>query len=414
MATQSLDLLIKDPTWNKVASFSFILFFVFLSDAILSYWITNFLEQTLNSPLIMGIILSFSSLVGLSSDLVIPQLIKKITTKQLILGAITINLLFTVILLQTTWFPIIALFLLAMASWGIYYELLSFAQQQFVADSTPLKLHTATWGLLNSFKSLAFLLGPIIASILYRQTVSSPLFVAITFSLISLSLLFITIRHHRQPLTIEVAQVSLFSEFRHWVVLFRNIWPIILLSLVVGTLDATIWTIGPIWNQKLSHLHWLGGGFLSFFILPFLFMGFILTKKPIYQGKKKLAQIALLFSGVFLLALAVSPSVIWQLSIIFLVGVTLSITYPCIDGVYSDLVARMGRERKHLIGFSNSSISIAYIIGPAFAGAITSLVGEQLTFAAVGGLTIVFSGWLLIVTPRKLKLPQNQIQNWID
>jgi MFS family permease len=72
----------------------------------------------------------------------------------------------------------------------------------------------------------------------------------------------------------------------------------------------------------------------------------------------------------------------------------------------------MGREEKHLIGLSRSTISIAYIVGPVLAGFIASQVGERMTFSVVGTVVIVVAIFLLLTTPRKLKLPQEEIAKW--
>ncbi len=105
-------------------------------------------------------------------------------------------------------------------------------------------------------------------------------------------------------------------------------------------------------------------------------------------------------------------SVFYELAVVFVSSLMLSLSYPLIEAVYSDIVARMGRERKHLLGLSLSMVSIAYIFGPVLSGLITSRVGERLTFVVVGAILVVISLLLLATTPRKLKLPQKEIATW--
>ena len=107
-----------------------------------------------------------------------------------------------------------------------------------------------------------------------------------------------------------------------------------------------------------------------------------------------------------------SESVVYQLAMVFLSSIMLSVSYPLVDAIYSDIVVRMGRERKHMVGLGVSMISLAYIVGPVLSGWIASQVGERMTFVAVGAATVTVSIVLLITTPRKLLLPQREIKNW--
>jgi len=152
--------------------------------------------------------------------------------------------------------------------------------------------------------------------------------------------------------------------------------------------------------------------FLPLYVLPSIFMGFLVARFKIYEGKKKLAIKFFFLSGIFLAALGFYDGIFWQLAMVFLSSLMLSVVYPLTDGVYSDIVARMGRERKHMIGLSNSTASLAYIIGPIMAGFLSSLVGEKKTFVAMGFLTMIVSVVLYLLMPKKLKVPQKEIKTW--
>ena len=125
-----------------------------------------------------------------------------------------------------------------------------------------------------------------------------------------------------------------------------------------------------------------------------------------------MAEIFLLLSGLFLVLLGVSANVFWQLAMVFISSAMLSVTYPMVDATYSDIVARMGPQRKHLMGLSSSTLSLGYIVGPALAGFIAQAVGERMSFVVWGVAVSLVSAILLLVTPKKLKLPQEEIQSW--
>ena len=412
MFVKTFPRILKDEVWSKVLTLGMILFLILLADATLSFWVPNFIQDSLQSSFLMGLVISFSSVVGFGADLIFPQILRGFTVKRLILLGILSSFLFSAILLGATAAPYLVIFLLAMAVWGIYYELLGFGEQQFVADSTPLRLHSAAWGVMSIFRSLAYFLGPIIGGLLLARGDRTPAYFAILFTFLGLVFLMLAREKHKRPIEIDVHEVNLIRELAHWKVLFSHVWPIVIMSIFMGLVDATFWTTGAVWSHTLSERSWWGGMFLPLYTLPSLFVGFVVAKWQVFEGKKRLAEKFLFFSGIFLAMLGLTDAIFFQLLFVFVSSTLLAVSFPLTDGVYSDIVARMGRERRHLIGLSRSTISIAYIIGPAWAGFIASTIGERLTFSAVGITVVVVSAVLLLTTPKKLKLPQEEIKKW--
>ena len=131
-----------------------------------------------------------------------------------------------------------------------------------------------------------------------------------------------------------------------------------------------------------------------------------------YKGKKKLAEFFVLICGILLIFLSLSNSLWLMLIISFLVGISASFCWPLKDAVFSDVVNRMGIEGKHMIGLSGSTASLAYVLGPIISGFITTIVGEKNTFVAVGMILAFSALTLLVVTPKKMRLPQEEISEW--
>jgi len=404
--------LLKDQVWSRVFTLTFILFFLFLGDGILSYWAPNLIEKTFGSASVMGLVVSFSSIIGLGADLILPQIIKNAKVRNLLMGGVFGVFVFALNLILGLKLPYMGIFLLAMAVWGLYYEFFAFASQQFVADSVPFRMHSSSWAFLGTFKSLAYFLGPLIAGWVVLRGEANPALMAMLFAFIGFLALFFSKKGNDRPIEVDTTQVDLVSEIEHWYILFRHVWPVVILSLFMGLVDATFWTTGATWTQTLSKQSFIGGFFLPAYQLPSLFMGFIIAKWGTYKGKKKMAEIFLLLAGIFLALLGVSANVYWQISMVFISSIMLSVSYPMTDATYSDIISRMGRERKHLIGLSNSTMSLAYVVGPALAGFITQAVGARISFVVWGLVVIFVSGMLLLVTPKKLRLPQEEIQNW--
>src|SRR5205814_1668577 len=140
------------------------------------------------------------------------------------------------------------------------------------------------------------------------------------------------------------------------------------------------WTTGAVLTEKLARQNILGGLFLPFYQLPSIFVGFMVLRWKIYKGKKKWAERFMLIASVFLVGLVLGNSILWQLTMVLMSSIALSISYPLLGGVYSDITARLGQEGKHLIGFESSITNVAYIIWPPIAGLLAKSKGEKMVF----------------------------------
>jgi len=399
---------------RKVVILSVMLFFLYLGDGILSDWVPSFIQGSTKSSITMGLIISFSSVVGFLADLVFPGLLKKLKTKKLMLMAIGTSLLFCGILLWMIAWPILLLFLFSMAVWGLYYEFLGFGSQQFVSESVPLQSRSGVWAIMGVFRSLAYFLGPIIGSYVALSIGNSEtVWVAVASVIVGL-LIWLSWGKRNTNYATEITKerFSIWQEVKRWKTLSVHVWPILVISVVMGIVDATFWTTGTVLSDSMARDNWLGGMFLPAYMLPMVFVGIIVAKWGIYRGKKKIAETFMLVAGLLLAALSFNDSSYFMLLVSLLSGAALSIAWPMTEAVYSDITERMGYEGKHMMGLSSSTLSLAYIIGPVMAGGIAQLVGERLTFSVMGILMALVALILLIVTPRKLRLPQSEIQAW--
>lgn len=401
--------------WKKIASVSIILFFVFLADAILSSWVPGFVEKTFQSPVVMGLILSFSSVVGLGADLVFPQILKNINFKKLLFLAIVTSMIFSSALFFASYLPFVLIFLFSMASWGIYYEMIGFANHQFVSDAIPMRMHASVWAFTGLFKNLAYFIGPLISGFIVGKSFHLPIYLSLFFSFIAFLILIVSRKRHDRTVTIEIDKISMACECEHWIVLFKKVWPVLIVGLLLGIIDAFFWTTGAVYATVLSENNgWWGSLFLPMYTLPSLFVGLIIVKKGIVSGKKRMALRFFLLSGIFLTMMSAFNSVLWQLLMVFCTGLALAITYPLIDGVYSDIIERMHRQRKHMMGLCSSATSISYIIGPILAGIVTQIFGSINTFVILGVFVIIVAFVIVLATPKKIKLPQEEIKKWKD
>lgn len=254
--------------------------------------------------------------------------------------------------------------------------------------------------------------GPLIAAQLLLKGYLITQGAIVVFLFLAWLLLTLFRTTHDIPPTANLHELNPLTEFKHWLTLSHHIWPILIISLVLGFIDSTFWTVGTVWTVKLSQINPWGTWLLSFYLLPFICIGFPLANLKIEHGKKKLAEKFLGISGLFFAGMALHENLSWQLAMVALASSALAVCYPMLQGAYSDLIARMGKEKKEMIGLTSSATNISYVIWPTIAGLISLKVGERLTFSYLGMGIIVVSIILLLVTPKKLELPQKEIKTW--
>lgn len=409
----------KDTVWGKLAVMLAVVFFMYLGDAIISDWIPTYMQGTLGGSLMMGLMMSFSSLIGFLADLIFPQLFRKVAERRMIMFAISSMFMIAGVLLWTTHFPLISLFLLGMGIWGLYYEFLGFGLSSFVARVAPITTRSGVWSIMGVVKSIAYCIGPLIGSWLFVwQGNLVIIFVYAGLTLVSYGIWLIVGLSKKKNSVIEESGetegVHILEEIGYWKVLFKHVWPILLVSYLLGIIDAAFWTTGVVLSDNLARDNWVGGLFLSAYMLPEIFIGFVVVRLGIYKGKKKMAEKFLFVSGLLMAGMGMVNSIVAMVGLSLLIGGTTAVAWPLVNAVYSDILTRMGKEQKHLMGMSSSMVNLSFITGPVLAGLIANKMGEKMTMMFVGFFVTFIALILLFVTPRKLKLPQVEIAEWKD
>lgn len=412
--SQYFKFLHNDSVWSKIIGYSVVIFLIRLADSLVSFWAPDLIQSSLNNSFYMGLVISFQSVVGLAADLVFPIFLKNGSVKKLTILAITMSGLTISFLYVSTLRPWIVFFLIAMAIWGIYYELAGFSIYQFVDNVSEPKERSRTWAIIGTFTTSAYLLGPIITVFLLTK---GNILVVIAGLVLLLIALFLFLRNNRmfdRPLSATFDGIKPLEELTYWSTLLRNIWPVVLISLLINIIDSTFWTTGVIWTIKLTTLNPLGSLLIPFYQGTTVLVGLWVARWEIYHGKKKMALRFLVLCGLSLIALMFSDSILWVLLVVLISSGFLSVTIPLVEGIYSDFIARLGGERKHMVGLNGAVANIGYIIWPPVAGFLSSKLGEKMTFVWVGILIAIFSVVLYSIIPKKIKLPQEEISDWKD
>ena len=285
---------LHNAVWSKVLLFSTVLFFARIADAIISFWAPVAVQNVLNNSFVMGLIISFQSIVGLSADLIFPKILRTVNSQRLVYSGIAMLAITSFFLVSSQYLPYIAIFLVTMALWGIYYEFIAFANYQFMGSVVPLNMRSGAWGVAGIFVNLAYFLGPLLAAMLLLRGYWVTEGVVLVFLLFSFILLSLTGKVHSSTGSVDLTEINPWIELKHWATLAKHIWPAMVISVILGFIDSTFWTTGTIWTEKLSQESVYGGLFLPLYQLPSIFLGIMVARWAIARGKKYLARSLLL------------------------------------------------------------------------------------------------------------------------
>lgn len=393
------------------------MFFVFLADAMMSYLAPLFIERRLSSTFLMGVVLSTSSLAGVTSDFLIARFLPRRDHYFFSRWLIALAFFFPLSFLFLPMNPLS--FFLAMAVWGVYFEFACFSQSLFVKKTVTKEYHASTWSLLHMFRMAGCILAPFLASSFLARGESVVLY-AVIGCLAAAAILFRVVRSRKamtpviDPLDTPPVR-TLREEFQVWGILFRKIWPVYLFYFAFMLLETSLATMGPFLSEQLKLLHPAGSLLLSLYLLPALFIPTLLPRLSRMIGKKRTAFVATVI-GATMLAIGSwwLGTTLAYLGVVFVSAMCLALDYPAMNAVFEDYVARVGEFSHSLIGLHNTAGGFAYILGPLLAGALASWLAPHLIIGLFAAGLAVISLVVLVMTPRKIHLPQHELHDAVS
>lgn len=402
---------LTQPWIKRLFLYSVILLFVGLGDAMMSYFSPVYINQYVKNEMIMGVVIATSSMVGLICDILFGEFLKGKHHSYFLIRSILIAGLFAISYLIFP--PIIPILIFSMALWGVYYELILFSDFHFINHALDHPHHSMGWSVLKSFTGLAYLVGPLIAGYLFSLNQNFPPLGALIMFMVAFGLFFLFRRivDKRSPADLHqpVAKRNLLHEFQVWRLLLPKLWPIMLFVLILTMMDAAFWTIGSILAEEMNETSSLGGLLIIAYMLPSLFAGYLSSSLTFRLGKKRTAFVTGILCGLTFLGAGVTSPPLLFIALVFIASIFQGMAVPEIFGAIEDYLERLGHSSNALVGLENSTTSLAFIIGPMFAGLIGTILGEQAMFAIMGILITLVSLLALVIVPRKIRLPEKAI-----
>lgn len=394
--------------------YSVIVLFVYLADSIMSYVTPGFLEEGLSSTALMGIVFATSSLVGFIVDFLLGEIFPNKNYKFFLKWSIILAIGFPVSYLV---FPSnILTFLLGLAIWGVYFELISFSNSRFIIERTNNHNHETAWGIMFFFRAASLTFGPVLAALLLDISYNAAFITAIVFIIISgILYLFEKGKGTEKNEKEDVVNINLKKEIKIWNLFSRKLWPLLIFCFGIVVIDASFWSIGTIFAEELHTTYGgIPGLLIVLYSLPMFFTGFFAKKFASPYGKKRAGFLTALVGSIFLILAGLSNSYLLICIFTFLSACFFSISFTEIKGAFADYGTRIQKTSNSLIGLEAGMYSLAYVLGPILSGILADQFGIGITFSILGIGMILIIFLCLLVVPRKIKLPQNELESIED
>lgn len=380
------------------------LFFFIIFDGIMGFIAPLIITEHVVSETMLGLIVGTSSMAGALFDIVICRLIPNTNFRRIFLLTFVLAAFFPLVMLSAhaAW-----MFVLGMGLWGLYYDLYRIATYDFVSHRTNGEEHSASFGLLQMFVSLGYLIAPIIAGLLVGEVVgTTPIMAAYLFLIVSGALYFVLIGvTHWMPQYKTIKRrtaVPFFREVKIWRKLGHRILPVLIVSLFINVIEAFFWTIGPLFSETLTEVGRFGGIFMATHTFPALVVGWIVGSVTIRYGQKRTAIVSLLIGSSFLMAFFFLHNEYLIIAVNLVAAFFTALAAPAISGAYADYIAEAGKISTEIETMEDLSTNTGYVIGPILAGFISEMFGYQAAFGllGLGGIVIMLIVWR--ITPKHI------------
>lgn len=378
----------------------------------MSYTAPVLIDNNVNNTFVLGLILGFSSIIGFGADLLFSKWFHGKSFSFFLKGAMAASFLFPLVFLfLPQW---VFFYLIAMIIWGIYYELINFSNYHFINTFMSRNFHAASWGFYDTVRALAYITGPTIASIMISSGYTRPLITSLIFITTSIILFWLFLKwarfskseHNKYTLN----KVTIKQEVHIWKILFKKIWPVYLFMFTLNIMESSFWSVGTVLSEKLKSQHPMGGFLLTAFTLPALAKIFFTDKAAKRLGTKKAAFLSGILGGFFFMLSGFAPNIPLFIGVVFISSLLLTLALPEISAAFEDFVSRLDIFGNDIIGLQNSSISLAYVIGPILSGAIAYYVGDKWTFSIIGAILFVVSVFSYLIVPKRIRMPMAQLK----
>lgn len=381
------------------------LFFWSIFDGILTYILPILISNQGFSKSEMGVILGSSSLVGAIFDIIASKYLKIPHYRKLYGSMFLLSFSFLMLLYfaSTVW-----IFVLAMALWGIYWDLLHFANFDFISRTLPEKEHTSAFGIQGVFQSLGILIAPILAGLLIETTISHNVFVIAGVMLLASIIIYIGLcqkseESNKHMVVSKNRTINWPRELTLWIVIGKQLFPVLILTFLIYITDAFFWTIGPLIAEN-GTFGMFGGLLMAAYSFPSLVIGWFVGSIAVRFGKKRTALYSFFLGSCFLSLFVFMTNPIHLIFLVSLSSMCIGLSYPALNGAYTDYISETQNYEKEIQSIIDLFYNIGWMLGPMIAGILAQGFGNAQSFSILGVFSVLTCVILIFKMPKKIHL----------
>lgn len=405
--------------WNMNSKYRFILFaitigLILIVESMMAYYFPIVLNENLNSNLLTGLLIGGANLAALTCDFLIPKFFKNYSWRFLIVVAILIQMLYPLNIHIGLFYSFSFIFIIAAIFWNIYFEFFAFARHNYIVTTEKKENYSKAWSIITIFVNFAAITGPILGShLLSLQIFDRQILISsIQISVLILTALLIFISPKREGENqLQTMRIDFLKEINIYEVLYTRIFPVVLLGMMVSMINSSVLTVGGILGEKLFgaiKLDWL---IVFIFSIPSIIASFVLIRLKLVHRKKRISQILLLIAAISLISMYFAQSnSILILILFFLCSTGISAAWILNESVFSELSKRSDGNELYTNGLERIDDSLGFLIGPILIGFLSDKFGYFSAFSILGIISLCLAIFLIIITPRKLRVPKSKIK----
>ena len=380
------------------------LFFFCVFDGLLTNVMPVLMVQRGISEELMGFIIGLSAVFGFLFDFWLCRILFGVHYKRIYLFILLLAGLFSLLLFNA---GSVGIFIVGMAIWGLYYDLLGMANIDLVADTNSKSDYSKSFGILRIFVALGYLVATIITGFFLTKYIDTSFFMVgwlVWFFSAFIFLFLIFGKDDNVSVAKQTQRASLRREIFLWRSIGWKIFPVLIVTFMINLVDSFFWVIGPLLAINLARVNDLGVWFITFYLFPLLITGWLVGGVSRKLGKKKTAILALFFGFLVLSWFHFFENSVWLLVLGFVSSFFISFAWPAISGAYADYVSEKPDYAKEVEALQDSFTNLGYMLGPTIAGLLAYNYGYESSFSILGVAGVIISIILLILTPKKISI----------
>jgi len=409
---------IKNYGFRHKAIYALALMILFWSifDGIISYIAPILIVQNGISKSEMGLLLASSSFAGAIFDFLLCRLFKNSFYRRIFIAMFALSFVYPLLLLEA---KTLFVYLIAMALWGVFYDLRSVGTFDFIGRHSRKADHSSDFGLVQVFQSLGYLFAPILVGAVVGEVVdwkpAIMCWISLSISFFFFAMLLGLEKKHSVSANCESMYCekpkNLSKEFKLWGRLGKLIFPVLLLTMFLYIVDAFFWTVGPLYAESNNAIKEYAGLFMAAYTLPPLLVGWFVGALTRRFGQKRTALIGLLSGSLVLSVIGALVNPYLIVIVVFVASMCFSVAWPAINGVYADYISEAEEIEKEIAGLEDFYMNIGFALGHIIAGFFADFFGNAGAFTALGLIGAMTALILFRITPRNIDIRKSVLKS---